>query len=124
MEKKPGSQSLLNKVGTALGISVSILIFTFAITTVVSAALNNLPPYVFNYILVFAFSLLTINYAVLAHLSRYTYLRIAAIIAGSFMTISLLIVTQNHVYFVAAAGVVLAQIIPSLIEIKGEQRNG
>lgn len=124
IDQKPGAQSTLNKVGTALGISLGILIFTFAITTVFTVIKGGLPFYIYNLILVFAFGLMTLNYAVLAHLSGLNYLRLTAILAGSFMVISLLMVTQHHVYFVAAAGVLLTQIIPSVIELKNERGNG
>lgn len=124
IDQKPGAQSTLNKVGTALGISLGILVFTFAITTVITVIKGGLPFYMYNLILVFAFGLMTLNHAVLAYLSGLNYLRLAAIFAGSFMVISLLMVTQHHVYFVAAAGVFLAQIIPSVIELKNERGNG
>jgi len=124
MEKKTGASSALNKVSTALGISLSILIFTFAITTLIAVIKNDLPTHMFNYIIVFAFGLLTLNHAVLANLSRLSYLRIAAIAAGAFMVITLLMATQSSVYFIAALGVLITQIIPGLIEIRNEAKNG
>jgi len=124
VECKTGAQSTLNKVGSALGISMGIMIFVYAITTVFTVVQNNLPIYMYNLIIVFAFGLMTIDLAVLARLSRLAYLRNAAIMAGAFMVITLLMFTQHHVYFVAAAGVLIAQIIPSLIEIKNERAHG
>jgi len=124
IEKKPGAQSTINKVGTALGISMGILIFVHAITMTFVVIQNDLPIYMFNLILAFAFGLMTIDLAVLAKISGFEYLRNAAIMAGVFMVLTLLMVTQNHVYFVAAAGVLVAQIIPSLIEIKNEHGHG
>lgn len=124
MSRKPGATSALNKVASGLGISLSILIFAFAITTAITVISQGLPLYLFNYIIVFAFALMTMNLAVLAHISRLPYLRNAAIMAGAFMVITLLMVTQNAVYFVAAGGVIATQIFPSLIEIRNERNNG
>jgi len=124
MSRKAGATTLINRVASGLGISLSLLIFAFAITTAITVIRNDLPYYIYNYIIVFAFALMTMDYAALAHITRHRYLRYAALLAGAFMTITLLIITSSSVYFVAAAGVFFAQVIPSFIEIRNERANG
>jgi len=124
IERRHGAQSTLNKTGSALGISLGIMIFVYAITTVFTVIQNGLPLYMYNFIIVFAFGLMTINSAVLTKLSGFPYLRNTAFMAGAFMVITLLMVTQNHVYFIAAIGILMTQVIPSFIEIKNERNHG
>jgi len=82
-----------------------------------------MPAFLFNMIIVFAFALITINMAVLGHLTKLGYIRIAALAAGVATVISYFMVSSPNVYFFAAFGVVITQIIPSLIGLSKEPKN-
>lgn len=121
LRDKTGAGSTLNKIAGALGVSMGIIIFSFAIATVYAVLTLKLPVYTYNIIVVFAFGMGCINLSVLAAMTGKSYLRMAAIAAGIIMGVTMMMVTQTSVYFVAAIGVVLTQIIPNLLEMKAER---
>lgn len=123
IDRKSGSRSMINKIGAALGISMGIIIFSYAITTMYVTASQGLPVYTYSTIMVVAFALTCMNLAVLGHITGKTYLKVSAIIAGGFMALCMIMVTQIHVYFVAALGVLCVQVIPGLIEVSQEKRH-
>jgi len=123
IDKQAGSTTQANQVGEALGISMGLMIAAYAITTVIMVVTKDMPAFLFNMIIVFAFALITIHMAVLGHLTKLRYIRIAAIAAGAATVISYLMVSSPNVYFFAAFGVILTQIIPSLIGLSQEPKN-
>ena len=123
IDQKAGAGSTVNKIGAALGISMGILIFSYAIVIAYVTATQNLPIYTYATIMVFAFGLSCMNLATLAKITGHGYLKIGAIMAGIFMVICMLQVTTVSVYFIAALGVLFTQVIPGLIEIKQEARH-
>jgi len=118
---KAGSASMLNRLSGALGTAMGILIFAYAITTVVLVLKNDMPSYLYNFIIVVGFALGCLHGTVLGALSQRNYLKYCGLISGVFMVICLLMVKQNEVYFVGAVGIVLTQIIPNIMEIRGER---
>lgn len=123
IDKQAGSTTQANQVGEALGISMGLMLAAYAITTVIMVVTKDMPAFLFNMIIVFAFALITIHMAVLGHLTKLRYIRIAAIAAGAATVISYLMVSSPNVYFFAAFGVILTQIIPSLIGLSQEPKN-
>lgn len=121
IDRKAGAGSVLNRLSGALGTSMGIMIFAYAITTVIAVLTQGLPTYMYNLIIVFGFGIGAVNGAVLGAITRLSFLRWSGIAAASFMVICLLMVTRAEVYFVAALGIVLTQILPSLVEMKQER---
>lgn len=120
IDKQPGAKSQINQVGEVLGISMGILMAAFAITTVFMVVTKGLPEFLYNMIIVFAFGLITINLAVLARLTGQTYMKLIAVLSGAITVISYILVQSPNIYFFAAFGVIITQIIPSLIGLKKE----
>ena len=123
IDKQPGAKSQINQVGEVLGIGMGILMATFAITTVFMVVSKGLPGFLYNMIIVFAFSLITLNLAVLARLTGHTYMKIVALCSGAITVITYMLVQSPNIYFFAAFGVIITQIIPSLIGLKKETAN-
>lgn len=120
IDKQPGAKSQINQVGEVLGISMGILMAAFAITTVFMVVTKGLPEFLYNMIIVFAFGLITISLAVLARLTGQTYMKLIAVLSGAITVISYILVQSPNIYFFAAFGVIITQIIPSLIGLKKE----
>ena len=123
IDKQAGAKSHINQVGEALGISLGILLAAYAITTVFVVVAKGMPEFLFNTIIVFAFGLVTMNHAVLAKITNQAYIRLAAILAGAMTVLSYIFVQSPTIYFLAAFGILVTQIIPSLIGLKKEARN-
>ena len=123
IDKQPGAKSQINQVGEVLGISMGILMAAYAITTVFMVVTKGLPDFLYNMIIVFAFSLITINLAVLSRLTGQPYMKIIAVLSGAITVISYVLVQSPTIYFFAAFGVIITQIIPSLIGLKKETTN-
>ena len=123
IDKQAGAKSHINQVGEALGVSLGILLAAYAITTVFVVVAKGMPEFLFNTIIVFAFGLVTMNHAVLAKITNQAYIRLAAILAGAMTVLSYIFVQSPTIYFLAAFGILVTQIIPSLIGLKKEARN-
>ena len=123
IDKQAGSTTQANQVGEALGVSMGLMLAAYAITTVIMVVIKDMPAFLFNMIIVFAFALITIHMAVLGHLTKLRYIRIAALAAGAATVISYFMVSSPNVYFFAAFGVVITQIIPSLVGLSKEPKN-
>ena len=123
IDKQPGAKSQINQVGEALGISMGLMMAAYAITTVFMVVAKGLPDYMYNTIIVFAFALITLNLATLGHMTKLGYIRAAALFAGAATIISYLLVISPNIYFFAAFGVIITQIIPSLIGLSKESKN-
>jgi len=123
IDKQAGSTTQTNQVGEALGVSMGLMLAAYAITTVIMVVTKGMPAFLFNMIIVFAFALITIHMAVLGHLTKLGYIRIAALAAGAATVISFFMVNSPNVYFFTAFGVVITQIIPSLIGLSKEPKN-
>jgi len=122
--QKNGANSFLNQLGRHVGISTGIIIFAFAITTVIAVHRDVLGTDGYNMIIPFAFGLSTLNLAILGAMSQRAYLRWAALIAGAMMVITLLLIRQPALYFAAAFGVFLTMTFPGYIERRAEMQHG
>lgn len=123
IDKQPGAKSQINQVGEVLGISMGILMAAYAITTVFMVVTKGLPEFLYNMIIVFAFAFITINLSVLSRLTGQTYMKIIAVLSGAITVISYILVQSPNIYFFAAFGVIITQIIPSLLGLKKERTN-
>ncbi|WP_371396267.1 hypothetical protein [Fretibacter rubidus] len=121
--RKAGAGSTLNKVSGAMGISMGVIIFSYAIATVYVTATQGLPIFTYATIMVLAFALGCMNFATLAKITGQRYLKIGALISGIFMVICMMNVTTISVYFIAAFGVLCTQVIPGIIEMNNERRH-
>jgi len=122
--RKTGSNSFLNQLGRYVGLSTGLIIFAFAVAVVIAVQMGVLDNDGYNHIIPFAFGVSTLNLAVLGAMSRKSYLRAAAFIAGSMMVITLLLIRQPALYFVAALGVFLTMTLPGYLELRGETQHG
>ena len=92
----------------------------YAVTTVFMVVAKDMPEFLYNMIIVFAFGLITINLAVLARLTGHSYMKLIAMLSGAITVICYILVQSPNIYFFAAFGVVITQIIPSLNGLKKE----
>ena len=120
IDKQPGAKSQINQVAEVLGMSMGILMAAYAVTTVFMVVAKDMPEFLYNMIIVFAFGLITINLAVLARLTGHSYMKLIAMLSGAITVICYILVQSPNIYFFAAFGVVITQIIPSLNGLKKE----
>lgn len=121
---KPGNNSLLNRLSRTSGITLSVLIFCFAVVVSIGVSQGKLAPDTFNFILPFAFGMQAMQLVVLGYLSQKAYLIKSGYIAGLSMGLTLFFNTSNEVYYIAAASVLLTMTLPGYLEMKKEKFNG
>ena len=118
VSKKPGVNSALNQASAGTWVSMSLMVGTIAITIAVAFALNLVPRMAFNFIVPAAFALAAVSYGVLARLAGLGYLRFAAIASGISTSITLFMLTDPLMYFVAGGLLFISGVIPSFIELR------
>lgn len=124
LDKKAGSSSVANKVEAVIWPATALLIFAYAIALTAGAALGKVPPLFFNSIMPFAFALSAVNLAVLGHLTGKSYFKLSALLSGIAMIACTILITRPEAYFLAAAGVAVTGVIPSLLQMRDERRAG
>ncbi|MEM9599562.1 MAG: hypothetical protein AAF926_00945, partial [Pseudomonadota bacterium] len=112
------SRTLINQASAATWIASGLMIFAVVMSIIVAVSLNGYSPDLFNSIVPLAFSLATVSYAVLASLTQQGYLRFAALASGAAASITLMMIHEPHMYFVAGVLLIISGVIPSLIEIR------
>jgi hypothetical protein len=113
---KPGSHSLANRAAEGAWTAGGIMIATFAITLAIAMTMGKIEIVDFNFIPPAAFAISAVINAMLAKLTGYGYLKFGAIMSGVATAVTLLMVRQPEMYFVAGALLVLSGVIPSFIE--------
>jgi len=121
---KPGAGNLANRVSAALWQSVTILMFAFAIGVTLIITLKGASVDLFYMIMPIAFLLNAISLATIGAISELRYQKIAGIVAGVFMIITLMLYGNIASYFISALGVLAVIIIPSFIELRAETTHG
>lgn len=124
LDKRPGSNSVANKVEAVIWPVTALLIFGYAIALSAGAVSGKIPPLFFNSIMPFAFALSAVNLAVLGHLTGKSYLKLCAALSGLAMIACAVLITRPEAYFLAAAGVALTGVLPSLLQMRDERRAG
>lgn len=124
LDKKSGANSIANKVEAFVWPITAILIFAYAIALTIGQVTTNISPLMFNSIMPFAFALSAVNLGVLAALTGKSYFKYSAALSGLAMIACTLLMARPEVYFVAAAGVLLTGVLPSLLQMKDEPRAG
>lgn len=114
----PGHRTFANRVADACWFAVGIAITIVAITTVVAFMSGEVGMSAFNFIVPTAFALSAVAYTVLARLTRHGYLRFAAAASLASTSITLFIVNEPAMYFVAGVLLIISGVVPSLIEIR------
>lgn len=122
LDKKPGANSIANKVESIMWPVTALLIFAFAIALAIGMAFTKVPPVMFNSIMPFAFALTAVNLTVLGTLTGKSYFKGCAALAGLSVITCGILIARPDVYFVAAAGVLLTGVLPSLIQMRDERR--
>lgn len=115
---KSGSRSLANRVAEACWVSTGIMTTAIAVTTVLAFVLGKVDMLAFNFIVPFAFALAAASYSTIARLTGYGYLKFAAVTSGVSATITLFMVREPSMYFVAGLLLLISGVIPSLIELR------
>lgn len=118
IDQKAGANSVLNRAGAYLWTSAGIMIATVAITTVIAYAIGSIPDIGFNFIVPASFGFATVAYATLAGLSSLGYLRFAALASGASAAITLFLVANPMMYFVASGLLLISGVVPSIIELR------
>ena len=113
---KPGSHSLANRVAESAWTASGIMIATFAITLAVAMTMGKIEIMDFNFIPPAAFAISAVVNAMLAKITGHTYLKFGAIMSGVATAVTLLMVRQPEMYFVAGALLIVSGVIPSFIE--------
>ncbi|MEE4244437.1 MAG: hypothetical protein V2I33_03440 [Kangiellaceae bacterium] len=120
---KAGVNSWLNRLSRTAGITVSVLIFSFAIAMTVAVAMGKFERQSFNLILPFAFALQTFHLTILGRLSQKNYLISASYFAATSMVVTLLLNDSNMIYYFSAVSVLLTMTLPGYLEIRDERAN-
>jgi hypothetical protein len=118
LNARSGSRSLANRVAEACWVSMGIMTAAVTITIVVAFMTGKVGMQGFNFIVPVAFALSTTSYSVIARLTGYGYLRYAAIASGISTTVTLLMVQEPAMYFVAGVLLLISGVIPSIIELR------
>ncbi|MGJ8559725.1 MAG: hypothetical protein ACSHX3_05775 [Litorimonas sp.] len=116
LSTKPGCHSFANRAAEGAWVSGAIMIATFAISLVVASFMGRTEVVDFNFIVPAAFAISAVINGLLARLTGYGYLKFGAIMSGVATTVTLIMVRQPEMYFVAGALLIVSGVIPSLIE--------
>lgn len=116
ISSKPGSHSFANRAAEGAWTAGGIMIATFAISLVVAMTMGKIEVVDFNFIPPAAFAISAVINGMLAKLTDYGYLKFGAIMSGVATAVTLIMVRQPEMYFVAGALLVLSGVIPSFIE--------
>lgn len=116
ISSKPGSHSFANRSAEGAWTAGGIMIATFAISLVVAMTMGKIEVVDFNFIPPAAFAISAVINGMLAKLTDYGYLKFGAIMSGVATAVTLIMVRQPEMYFVAGALLVLSGVIPSFIE--------
>jgi len=120
LDKKPGAGSIGNKIESIVWPTQTLLIFGFAISTVLAVNLNNAPTMLIHTIMPFAFALGSISLVLLGRITQKIYMFLAGLASAVFMILTMVFVTQPTVYFLSAFGVLLTGVLPSIIQLRNE----
>jgi hypothetical protein len=116
LSTKPGCHSFANRAAEGAWIAGGIMIATFAISLVIGAATGQTEAIDFNFIPPAAFAISAVINGMLAKLTGYGYLKLSSVMSGVATAVTLLMVRQPEMYFVAGALLILSGVIPSFIE--------
>lgn len=116
LASKPGSHSFANRAAEGAWQAGAIMIATFAITLTVAMTMGKIETVDFNFIPPAAFAISAVINGMLAKLTGYGYLKFGAVMSGVATAVTLIMVRQPEMYFVAGALLILSGVIPSFIE--------
>lgn len=116
LASKPGCHSLANRAAEGAWQAGGIMIATFALSLVVGIMIGKTELVDFNYIPPAAFAITAVINGMLAKLTGYGYLKFGAVMSGVATAVTLIMVRQPEMYFVAGALLILSGVIPSFIE--------
>ncbi|NNE57846.1 MAG: hypothetical protein HKN36_07035 [Hellea sp.] len=117
---KPGGSALANRIESVIWPTTSVLIFGYAIALGFAFGPADLPPVIFDTILPLAFALTAVNLMVLGKITDKGYMKLAGLISGLAMIACVFLIGNPAIYYVAAAGVFLTGVIPSLVQMRNE----
>lgn len=113
---KTGCHSFANRAAEGAWHSGGIMIATFAISLVVASFMGRTEIVDFNFIVPAAFAISAVINGLLAKLTGHGYLKFGAIMSGVATTVTLIMVREPEMYFVAGALLIVSGVIPSLVE--------
>lgn len=116
ISSKPGAHSFANRAAEAAWTAGGIMIFTFTISLVIGIIMGNTGTIDFNFIPPAAFAISAVINGMLARLTGHGYLKFGAVMSGVATAVTLIMVRQPEMYFVAGALLIISGVIPSFIE--------
>lgn len=119
-----GANTFLNRLSRISGITLSVVIFSYVIALAIAVAWGTFGHDRFNLILPFAFGVQSFHLMLLGSLSGRSYLKRAAYLAGLTMVVTLVLNSDDIIYFIAAASAVFSMMLPGFLELRGEQQPG
>jgi hypothetical protein len=120
---KPGRFAPGNRADAAVWPVVTAGLFTYAIAVACAVALRDVSPLLFDTIIPVAFVLHASATAMSAALFRDRRRWILVALSLGFVAATMFMVGQADLYLVAAAGIFVTQIIPSIFELRAEPQS-
>jgi len=99
----------------------AVLIFAYAISMGIAFQSGKLPVVIFDTIIPFAFATGAINLTLLGKITGKAYLKMAGLLSGAAMIGCVFMLGNPALYYVAAAGVLLTGVLPSILQMRDEQ---
>jgi len=118
ISSKPGCHSLANRAAEGAWVAGGMMIATFAISLVVAMFMGKIDVVDFNFIPPAAFAISAVINGMLAKLTGYGYLKFGAIMSGVATAVTLIMVRQPEMYFVAGGLLIVSGVIPAFIETR------
>lgn len=116
-----GCHSFANRAAEGAWTAGGIMIATFAISLVVAMFMGKIEVVDFNFIPPAAFAISAVINGMLAKLTGYGYLKFGAVMSGVATAVTLLMVRQPEMYFVAGGLLIFSGVIPAFIENRRAQ---
>ena len=118
LSTRAGVKSFANRVSEACWFSMGVIITIVAVTVVVSYMAGKVDLSAFNFIVPTAFALSAAAYTTLARLMGHGYLLFAAMASAISVAVTLYMVVDPAMYFVAGLLLIFAGVLPSFIELR------
>lgn len=122
LANKPGASAPGNRVGGAVWPVISGGIFLYAIAIAIAVSVRGQPVLLFNSIIPFAFILYAVGASIEGTLFRRKLPWVMVAVSMALAAITMVLIDLPVIYLLAAAGVVLTQIIPGLFDLRAEPK--
>ena len=121
MDKKPGANSLANKVEQYVWIMFSAAMASLAVGVILNLMLGKGGHDIWGFILISGFAGQGLAYGVVAKLTGHKWIHFAAFGSFTLAAITMSFYGQNIIYLMGSFGAFITIVIPSLISMKAER---